>query len=132
MNNEPVQNQNIVLWYVPQMTTDVTALQAAEGEADYYCWTVRGEPDPETYPCFAGPMFVPIESSTPTPTQTGTPTNTPTATVTGTPPTSTPTSTGTPPTSTPTRTPSVTPDGQPRMNLYLPIILHNEDEEIRR
>lgn len=26
----------------------------------YSCWTVVGEPIPETCPCFAGPSFVPI------------------------------------------------------------------------
>jgi hypothetical protein len=143
VNNEPVENQNIVLWYVPQMTTDATALQAAEGEAAYYCWTVTpasSAQQPKAYPCFAGPMFVPISaggSPTPTPTRTSTPTLTSTPTVTGTPPTSTPTITGTPPTSTPTltrtpdltpsptRTLTATPDGQPPRNLYLPILMKN-------
>jgi uncharacterized membrane protein len=27
----------------------------------YTCWTVSGEPNPETYPCFSGPMFVPVQ-----------------------------------------------------------------------
>ena len=152
VNNEPVENQNIVLWYIPQMTTQVSALQA-NSEADYYCWTVSpSQQQPaQPFPCFAGPMFVPISlGGSPTPTRTSTPTNTPTVTVTGTPPTSTPTITGTPPTSTPTRTPSATPTGTPSMTpsptrtltatpgaptepkVYLPIILQNGDEEIRR
>jgi PKD repeat protein len=54
LNNEGIANQDIVIWYVPQMMTDASA-------PDYYCWTVAGEPNPETYPCFGGPMFVPIE-----------------------------------------------------------------------
>ena len=43
----------MVLWYVPQSQTVPTA-------PDYYCWTVSGEPNPETYPCWTGPMFHPI------------------------------------------------------------------------
>ncbi|MEW5986858.1 MAG: hypothetical protein AB1791_09515 [Chloroflexota bacterium] len=53
LNSENISDQDIVLWYVPQMLTDVTP-------GSYYCWTVSGEPNPETYPCFAGPMFHPI------------------------------------------------------------------------
>jgi hypothetical protein len=55
VNGENIASQNIVLWYVPQMITDAAA-------PDYYCWTISGEPNPETYPCFAGPMFVPVDS----------------------------------------------------------------------
>jgi|GEM_PF-681306 len=55
INGESIANENLVLWYVPQMVTDVTP-------DDYYCWTVSGQPNPETYPCFAGPMFHPISS----------------------------------------------------------------------
>lgn len=55
VNGENITDQNIVLWYVPQMVTDASA-------PDYYCWTITGEPNPETYPCFAGPMFVPTGS----------------------------------------------------------------------
>ena len=50
---EPITNSNIVLWYVPQMVTD-------GDPGSYYCWTVTGEPNPETYPCFGGPLFHPI------------------------------------------------------------------------
>lgn len=57
LNNEGIENQDIVIWYVPQMLTDAFA-------PDYYCWTVSGEPNPETYPCFGGPMFVPGVSPT--------------------------------------------------------------------
>lgn len=55
LNNESVADQNIVLWYVPQAVTDASA-------PDYYCWTVQGEPNPITYPCFMGPMFHPINT----------------------------------------------------------------------
>ncbi|MGB0386704.1 MAG: PKD domain-containing protein [Ardenticatenaceae bacterium] len=51
--NESIENENLVLWYVPQFQTTAT-------QQDYYCWTVSGEPNPETYPCFGGPMFVPV------------------------------------------------------------------------
>lgn len=54
VNGESIANQNIVLWYVPQMMT-----QAAG--PNYYCWTVTTT---ETYPCYAGPMFVPIAAVT--------------------------------------------------------------------
>jgi PKD repeat protein len=59
LNGENIDSQNIVLWYVPQADTDATA-------PDYYCWTVTGEPTPETYPCYMGPMFVPTIAVTPT------------------------------------------------------------------
>ncbi|MCB8944288.1 MAG: PKD domain-containing protein [Ardenticatenaceae bacterium] len=50
---EPITHTNLVLWYVPQMATD-------GDPGSYYCWTVTGEPNPETYPCFGGPLFHPI------------------------------------------------------------------------
>ncbi len=62
VNGESIAGQNNVLWYVPQMET-ITETN------NYYCWTVSGEPQnpgdppPETYPCFAGPMFVPFTAS---------------------------------------------------------------------
>ncbi len=59
INGESISETNIVLWYVAQMETD------AEDSGDgYYCWTLLtgGIPDP-TFPCFSGPMFVPILSS---------------------------------------------------------------------
>jgi hypothetical protein len=52
LNDEAVDGQNLVLWYVSQAQTD-----AVNDENGYYCWTVSGEPTPETYPCFTGPMF---------------------------------------------------------------------------
>ncbi|MCA9933639.1 MAG: PKD domain-containing protein [Ardenticatenaceae bacterium] len=53
LNDEPLTDTNIVLWYVSQ--SNATSVAGNE-----YCWTVTGEPNPETYPCFTGPMFVPI------------------------------------------------------------------------
>lgn len=52
VNEESIESENIVIWYVPAMPKDGT-------NEPYSCWTVSGEPDPETYPCFSGPMFVP-------------------------------------------------------------------------
>jgi PKD repeat protein len=53
VNGENIESANIVMWYVSQMLTDVTP-------GNYYCWTITGEPNPETYPCFTGPMFHPF------------------------------------------------------------------------
>lgn len=58
VNGESIADENIVIWYVPQMVTTVAP-------GDNYCWTVSGDPNPETYPCFAGPMFVPFSPATP-------------------------------------------------------------------
>jgi hypothetical protein len=55
INGESIAGENLVLWYVPQMETVVDSAPPT----DYYCWTVSGEPNPETYPCPAGPKFVP-------------------------------------------------------------------------
>ncbi len=56
LNGESVQGENLVLWYVPQLVTD-------GDPGSYYCWTVSGEPNPETYPCWAGPMFIPFDQT---------------------------------------------------------------------
>jgi hypothetical protein len=56
VDGDPIEDANLVLWYVPQMPVDSTL----EDESGYSCWTIAGEPDPETYPCFAGPLFVPV------------------------------------------------------------------------
>ncbi len=56
VNGKSVQGENLVFWYVPQMVTD-------GDEGSYYCWTVSGEPNPETYPCWAGPMFTPFNQT---------------------------------------------------------------------
>jgi hypothetical protein len=53
INEESINGENLVIWYVPQMLTDVTP-------GAQYCWTVTGGANPETYPCFAGPLFHPI------------------------------------------------------------------------
>lgn len=55
VNGESIDETDIVLWYVPQMLTDITPTKE-------YCWTVTGEPNPETYPCYAGPMFHPASA----------------------------------------------------------------------
>jgi hypothetical protein len=55
INNESIDTTNLVFWYVPQMVIDASS---DDGDAPY-CWTIQGEPNPETYPCFSGPMFVP-------------------------------------------------------------------------
>jgi len=49
---DSINSQDLVVWYVPQMQTDATP-------PGYNCWTVTGEPNPETYPCYAGPTFRP-------------------------------------------------------------------------
>ncbi len=53
INGESIDSQNLVLWYVAQAGTDATT---NDGNG-FYCWTVTGEPTPETYPCYTGPMF---------------------------------------------------------------------------
>jgi hypothetical protein len=54
LDGEAISDQNLVIWYVPQMLTDADP-------PDYYCWTVKvGDfVPPIGYPCFGGPMFVP-------------------------------------------------------------------------
>jgi hypothetical protein len=54
INGESIDGENIVIWYVPQMPKNGAS-------PPYTCWTVSGEPNPETYPCFSGPMFVPVQ-----------------------------------------------------------------------
>jgi len=55
LNDESIDKQNIVLWYVPQLEISFTPQP--------YCWTVSTSPL-ETYPCFGGPMFTPFEPVT--------------------------------------------------------------------
>ena len=54
---EPIANESLVLWYVPQLKNDDTA-------GNEYCWAQsylkNGVVSTRTYPCFGGPMFVPI------------------------------------------------------------------------
>jgi hypothetical protein len=49
LDGEAIAGQDIVLWYVAQMQTELDT-------GKNYCWTEL----PETYPCSAGPMFVPM------------------------------------------------------------------------
>jgi hypothetical protein len=59
MENENVSNTEIVLWYVPQMKND-----GRPGKE--YCWAEasikNGVYTTTTYPCFVGPMFVPVNN----------------------------------------------------------------------
>jgi hypothetical protein len=55
---EPLQDKNLVMWYVPQMKND--------GEPDHeYCWADTrvkdGVQNIEVWPCWSGPMFVPVK-----------------------------------------------------------------------
>jgi len=52
VDGESIAGADLVLWYVPQLPTDAELPR-------YGCWTVSGPPTPETYPCYAGPFFVP-------------------------------------------------------------------------
>jgi hypothetical protein len=55
---EPLANKNLVMWYVPQIKND-----GAKGSE--YCWAdtrvENGIPKIKVWPCYAGPMFVPIQ-----------------------------------------------------------------------
>jgi hypothetical protein len=57
LNDEPIENAELVLWYVPQIENS-----GAPGQE--YCWATsaldRGVYVAKEYPCYAGPMFVPI------------------------------------------------------------------------
>ncbi len=55
VDGENVSATDIVIWYVGQMQTDPGSEDSAPS-----CWTVAGEPDPETYPCISGPLFQPF------------------------------------------------------------------------
>ncbi len=59
IDNESIEGANLVLWYVPQIEND--------GEPGrQYCWAEsaldRGVYVAREYPCYAGPMFVPISN----------------------------------------------------------------------
>lgn len=57
IDGDATNDQNIVLWYVPQSPTITTwAVQNGHGNAQY-CWTDNTS---NYWPCFSGPMFVPI------------------------------------------------------------------------
>lgn len=56
---EPTTGQDLVIWYVPQLKN-----QATPGQE--YCWAdtiiENGVPVARAWPCYAGPMFIPIRS----------------------------------------------------------------------
>lgn len=56
---ENIQNTQLVFWYVAQMKNDDT-------KGREYCWAERylenGLYKTHTYPCFSGPMFVPLKN----------------------------------------------------------------------
>ena len=56
INGEAVNNQNIVLWYIPQSETITTWRHNLPPYPMQYCWTDNVN---ATWPCFSGPMFVP-------------------------------------------------------------------------
>lgn len=55
---ESIENENLVLWYIPQLKNEATPGQE-------YCWAETiiedGIAVARSWPCYAGPMFVPIE-----------------------------------------------------------------------
>ena len=57
---ENIQNTQLVVWYVAQMKNDDT-------KGREYCWAERylenGVYKTHTYPCFSGPLFVPVKSN---------------------------------------------------------------------
>ncbi|MGA8259972.1 MAG: hypothetical protein WB783_07155 [Arenicellales bacterium] len=57
---EALDKSGFVLWYVPQLAAD------ARGEHQY-CWAEAvvkdGLYEPESWPCYGGPMFVPVDSN---------------------------------------------------------------------
>jgi hypothetical protein len=54
---EPLANQDLVFWYVPQMKNDGAA-------GSEYCWAdtqvKNGIQNIKVWPCYSGPMFVPV------------------------------------------------------------------------
>ena len=53
VDEESIDGENVVIWYVPELVTN--AIEGSE-----YCWTVTAGENPETYPCYSGPMFHPF------------------------------------------------------------------------
>jgi hypothetical protein len=55
---EPLVNEALVLWYVPQLKNDDT-------KGNEYCWAEsyvkNGVISTRSFPCFAGPMFIPVK-----------------------------------------------------------------------
>ncbi len=56
LNNQPIANQNIVLWYVSEAEISTFGFEPS----DFYCWTGTAIPE-LVFPCFTGPMFTPFE-----------------------------------------------------------------------
>ncbi len=56
-NPDNIQNKKLVLWYVPQLKND-------DSKGREYCWAEsvleNGVYVTKSYPCFAGPMFIPL------------------------------------------------------------------------
>ena len=56
---EPLEKQNLVMWYVPQIKNNGTV-------GSEYCWADTrvedGIPKVKVWPCYAGPMFIPISN----------------------------------------------------------------------
>ncbi len=54
---EDIENQGIVLWYVPQIKND-------DRKGNEYCWAEsyleNGIYKTRSFPCMSGPMFVPV------------------------------------------------------------------------
>ena len=61
---ESLDKQNLVMWYVPQIKNDGT-------KGSEYCWAdtrvKEGIPEVKVWPCYAGPMFIPINNLKDTP-----------------------------------------------------------------
>ncbi len=59
INGESIANEEFVIWYVPQIENDDTL-------GSEYCWADQTVEDgmyvPRIWPCWAGPMFVPIKN----------------------------------------------------------------------
>ena len=59
LNDEPIENAALILWYVPQIENSGVPGQE-------YCWAEstleRGVYTAKEFPCYAGPMFVPISN----------------------------------------------------------------------
>ena len=56
---ENIENSSMVIWYVAQMRND-------DRKGNEYCWAENVLEDgvwrTKAYPCFAGPMFVPVKN----------------------------------------------------------------------
>jgi hypothetical protein len=59
-NPENIQNKKLVVWYVAQLKNDDT-------KGREYCWAEsvleNGVYKTKIYPCFCGPMFIPVNQS---------------------------------------------------------------------